>query len=90
MKITSLCENLNVEKRVAITPEIAKKYKSLGFEVFLSKDYGHHLGFNNDQYEKEGATIVENDKDLLIDSDIILQLGLPSDDSLSLLKENQN
>ncbi len=90
MKIASLSENLNVEKRIAITPEIAKKYKSLGFEVLISKDYGSHLGFENDHYKSQGANICENEKELLTDSDIILQLGLPSDENLSLLKENQN
>ena len=90
MKIGSLSEDLNIEKRVAITPEIAKKYSSLGFEVLLSKDYGLHLGFDNEQYKSQGVKVFENGKDILINSDIILQLGLPSDDNLSLLKENQN
>ena len=90
MKIGSLSEDLNIEKRVAITPEIAKKYSSLGFEVLLSKDYGLHLGFDNEQYKSQGVKFFENGKDILINSDIILQLGLPSDDNLSLLKENQN
>ena len=90
MKIVSLSENLDYEKRVAITPEIAKKYSALGFEVLLPKNYGVHLGFDNDHYISQGVSIFENDKDLLGNSDIILQLGLPSDDNLSLLKENQN
>ncbi len=90
MKIASISENLNVEKRVAITPEIAKKYNSLGFEVFISHDYGLHLGFDNDKYKSEGVNIIKNDKDILINSDVILQLGLPSDENLSLLRENQN
>ena len=90
MKIGSLSENLSIEKRVAITPEIAKKYISLGFEVLLSKDYGLHLGFDDEKYKSQGANIFENEKDILTKSDIILQLGLPSDDNLSLLKENQN
>ena len=90
MKIVSLSENLNLEKRVAITPDIVKKYSSLGFEVLLSKDYGIHLGFDNDDYISQGANIFENDKDLLSNCDILLQLGLPSEDNLSLLKENQN
>ena len=90
MKIVSLSENLNIEKRVAITPEIAKKYKSLGFEVMLPKDYGLHLGFDNDQFKSQGVDIVENQKDLLVDSDIILQLGLLSDENLFSLRENQN
>ena len=57
MKIGSLSEDLNIEKRVAITPEIAKKYSSLGFEVLLSKDYGLHLGFDNEQYKSQGVNI---------------------------------
>ncbi len=36
MKIGSTLENLKIEKRIAITPEIAKKYISLGFDVQLS------------------------------------------------------
>jgi len=90
MKIVSLYENMNFEKRVAITPDIAKKYNSLGFEVFLPKDYGLHLGFNNELYKSQGVGIVEDEKNLLNDSDVILQLNLPSDDNLSRIKENQN
>ena len=37
MKITSISEDKNIEKRVSITPEIAKKYLSNGFEVSLIK-----------------------------------------------------
>jgi NAD(P) transhydrogenase subunit alpha len=45
MKIVSLSENKNIEKRVAITPETAKKYISNGFEVSLPSNYASHLGF---------------------------------------------
>ena len=45
MKIASLSENLNLEKRVAIIPEMVKKYKSLGFEVLLPKNYGASFRF---------------------------------------------
>ena len=65
MKIVSLSENKDVEKRVAITPEIAKKYISSGFEVFLPKDYAFHLGFNDEEYKSQGAKILENEKDIL-------------------------
>ena len=51
MKIASLQENKKIEKRIAITPEITKKYVSNGFEVFLSKNYGQHLGFSDDEYD---------------------------------------
>ncbi len=90
MKIVSLSENKNIEKRVAITPEIAKKYISTGFEVFLPKDYAIHLGFNNEEYKSQGVKILENEKDIIKKSDVIVQLNLPRDDILSDLKENQN
>ena len=44
MIIGSVSENKDLEKRIAITPEIAKKYINLGFEVQLSENYGNHLG----------------------------------------------
>ena len=59
-------------------------------EVNLPKNYGVSLGFNDDQYISQGVKILDNEKDLLENADIIVQLGLPSDEKLSLLKENQN
>ena len=89
MKIASIHENKNIEKRVAITPEITKKYISNGFEVFIPKNYGHHLGFNDDEYRNFGAKIFEDEKEIIENADLILQLGLPSDEKLSYFKENQ-
>ena len=43
MRIGSVLENQQSEKRIAVTPEIAKKYISLGFHVTLIKNYGYHL-----------------------------------------------
>jgi len=90
MKIASFYENKEYEKRVAITPEMVKKYTSIGFEVSLPKDYALHLGFDNDEYISQGAKILENEKELIKNSNIIVQLGLPSDDKLSNFIENQN
>ena len=90
MRIVSTIENKELEKRVAITPEIAKKYISSGFEVCISKNYGSHLGFIDEEYVSHGVKIIENEKDLFEKSDIIIQLNLPADDKLSYLKQNQN
>ena len=90
MKIVSLSENKDIEKRVAITPEIAKKYISIGFEVALPENYASHLGFDNEKYKSQGVNILQNESDLVNNSDVIVQLNLPSNDKLALLKENQN
>lgn len=89
MKIGSTLENQKIEKRIAITPEIAKKYISIGFEVQLSKNYGSHLGITDDEYKKIGVKFLDDDKEIISLSNIIVQLGLMSDDKSSLLKEDQ-
>ena len=61
MKIASILENQKIEKRIAITPEIAKKYLSLGFEVSLTENYGSHLGINDEEY-KELGVLTSNDE----------------------------
>ena len=40
MRIVSILENQNIEKRIAITPDIAKKYIALGFEISIVEKYG--------------------------------------------------
>ena len=89
MKIGSILENQKVEKRVAIMPEIVKKYLSLGFEILLSKNYASHLGIEDEEYLKVGAKISSDENEILNSSDIVVQLGILSDDKSSLIKENQ-
>ena len=89
MKIASVLENQKIEKRIAITPEIAKKYISLGFQVSLPENYGSHLGINDEEYKELGVKILNDDKEVIRDADIIVQLGLLNDDKNSLLRENQ-
>ena len=89
MNLASLFENKNIEKRIAITPEIAKKYISLGFNLSLPKNYGVHLGFNDEDYKNHGANFFDGEKEIIKNSEIIIQLGLPKEETLSLLTENQ-
>ena len=40
-----------------------------------------HLGFNDEEYKNKGVKFSkDNEKDVLLKSDIIIQLGLPSDE----------
>jgi len=90
MRIISVNEDLNTEKRISITPEIAKKYISNGFQVSLSNNYGAHLGFSDKNYTDFGVQVLEDKKKIFESADIIVQLGLPSDEILSLINKNQN
>ena len=89
MNLGSISENLDVEKRIAISPEMAKKYINLGFNLSLSKNYASHLGFTDADYTNLGANLCDNDEEVIQNSMIITQLGLPNEKNLSLFKENQ-
>ena len=89
MKLGSISENLNLEKRISITPEIAKKYINLGFEVCLNSNYGSHLGFDDRKYKELNVEILNDSKDVIKSSDLIVQLNLLDDDKNNLIKENQ-
>ena len=89
MRIASVSENKKIEKRIAITPDIGKKYISLGFEVSLPENYGEHLGFKDSDYKETGIKIFKDEKEVLNNADVIVQLGLLSEDKISLIKKNQ-
>ena len=89
MRIVSISEDKKIEKRVAITPDIAKKYIAIGLEVSLSENYGEHLGFKDREYKSFGVKISKDEKEIISEANVIVQLGLPSDDKISLIKENQ-
>ena len=89
MRIVSVSENHKIEKRIAITPETAKKYIELGFDVLLSENYAEHLGIKDNEFTKNGAIISKDEKEIINSADIIVQLNLPADEKISLIKENQ-
>ena len=89
MNLGSLSENQKIEKRIAITPEIVKKYISLGFNISLPKNYGIHLGIKDEDYKNLGVNFSNDNEEIIKNSEIIVQLGLPDEKKLPLLRENQ-
>ena len=73
MKIGSTLENQTIERRIAITPDTAKKYISLGFEINLIENYGTHLGIKDQEYLDLGVKILNDEKKILATSEIIVQ-----------------
>ena len=88
MIIGTVSENKELEKRISITPEIAKKYISNGFEVMIEKDLESHLGISDKEFLDEGCKI-DSRENVLNQSNIILQLNLPDEKSTRLLKEDK-
>ena len=65
MKIGSILENQKIDKRISITPEIAKKYISIGFEVHLSKNYGAHLGISDEEFKNLGVKFSDDENEVI-------------------------
>ena len=55
----------------------------------LSENYGSHLGIKDDQFKEMKAKVLKYEKEVLNSSDIIVQLGMLSDDNNSNIKEDQ-
>ena len=89
MKITSLLENQEFEKRISITPEVAKKYISLGLDVNLPKNFGNHLGIDQKEFLDVGVNFIDDNKKLIEQSDIFLQLDLPIKENIDLVDEKK-
>ena len=88
MNIGSIIENLNLEKRVSITPDIVKKYVGLNFNVHIEKNYGNHLGIANEEYRSVGANILPSKEEIINKSDIVVQVSFPENSSLNFFKKN--
>ena len=84
--IGSVKEDLDLEKRISITPETVKKFIKLGFSVNLEKGYAEHLGLHDKEYEISGAIIKETKKDVFEKSEIILKVNFPPEEEINLIK----
>ena len=73
MHLVSISENKEIEKRVALTPEIAKKYIDLGFKLSLPNNYGNHLGFDDEHYKNLGVNFLENEKDIINFAPVLIE-----------------
>lgn len=68
-------ERMELEKRVAATPESVLRLCQPGFKVLVEDGAGMASYFNNNDYEQAGATIVSKEQ-VWKDSDIVLKVML--------------
>lgn len=86
MMITALHEAN--ETRVAITPNSAKHYIKLGFEVAIESNAGLKSGFTDEAYQQAGVQIVSNRQELLNKTDLLLCINEPAPEQLIGLPQN--
>lgn len=77
MKLVVLKERHSFETRVALSPEIAKKYVSMGLELWVEEGAGQRSYFEDAHYEKAGAKLFSFSPKVLADADILLKVQKP-------------
>ncbi len=73
------------ERRVSLTPEAAEMIINNGNKVVVQSGAGEGAGFENTQYEKAGAKIVETAEDVFKESKIIVKVKEPQENERRLL-----
>ena len=78
MKKVLVCkETLPAETRVALIPDDIKKLTGMGFEFTVVSGAGSKSGFDDAAYEAAGAKIVQDEKQVLDDAEIVVRILKP-------------
>ena len=88
MIVGSIKENIELEKRVSITPESAKNIINLGIQVQIEKGYAEHIGLSDSFYQDNGVQIKNSSKEIMETSDLLLKVECPNSEEISLMKKN--
>ncbi|MEI6755051.1 MAG: alanine dehydrogenase [Paludibacter sp.] len=89
MKIGIPKEIKNNESRVALTPGGARALILHGHEVFVERHAGENSGFNDDQYMKAGANILDTASEVYQIAEMIMKVKEPIKSEYSLIKKDQ-
>ena len=87
MKIGIPKETHPGERRVAATPDTAKRLKSFGFDVLVETEAGLAAEFVDSAYTHVGCEIASDAASLWANADVVMKVRPPSHDEVALLRE---
>lgn len=77
------------EDRVAITPAGVDAFVRAGHRVYIQTQAGVGSGFNDIDFEKEGAKILKTEEEIFDIAEMIIKVKEPLESEAALLHENQ-
>ena len=86
MKLAVPKESHPQEPRVAISPEIVKKFRALNLEVVVERGAGVRAGFTDAEYDAAGARVADGGAALLSVADLVLKVRAPTAAELSAME----
>ena len=77
MKIAVAKERRPGEARVAVSPDVVRKFKGLGFEVAVEKGAGVRASFTDAAYTEAGAALAKDERTAIKGADVVLKVRRP-------------
>jgi H+-translocating NAD(P) transhydrogenase subunit alpha len=87
MKIAVPKETASGETRVALTPAIAGQLVGDGHEVLVQAGAGEASSNTDEAYREAGANVVPDAAALYGQADVVVRVGRPSDEEVSMLRD---
>jgi len=88
MKIGVLKETQSSEKRIALSPNIAKQLIGKGFEILVEKDAGSASSFKDSDFTSVGV-VVKNRDEVFKESNVLVKINPFDADDLKLVNKDQ-
>jgi len=79
-------ETMPGERRVALTPEAAKKLVARGFTVLVEREAGLAAGFTDEEYEAAGARLAPDAATVHGSASLVLKVQRPTEHEIELLR----
>ncbi|MBD3204586.1 alanine dehydrogenase [Candidatus Woesearchaeota archaeon] len=86
MNIATLKEIKDNENRVGLTPQGTEKLTQKNHQVIVQKNAGNGAGFSNKEYIDAGAEILDDPKEIVKKSDILVKVKEPLESEYGLLE----
>ncbi len=89
MKIGCPKEIKRHEYRAGLTPSCVLAYTSAGHEVFIQNEAGVDAGYDDEEYQRMGATLYKDAADIFATSDMIVKVKEPQPEEYDLMRPGQ-
>lgn len=77
------------EKRVALTPEVAKQIQKLGYDLSIEAGAGEAANFSDASYVEADVDVISDPKKLWTSCDIIMKVRAATDENIEWMKSGQ-
>lgn len=89
MKVGILKEIKIAENRVCMTPDGVESMVQNNHQLFVEKNAGKGSGFEDSEYQKAGATIVETAAEIFATADMVMHVKEPQPQEYDLIRKDQ-